>query len=97
MPTCHGRQTSAVDQPVAVLAQDRGLDACGVGAGALDHGGEMGGHGGGEFGCGAHVGDDLVVVGEEGGDEAGADVAGCAEEEDFHVDCLVDKLFVSGS
>lgn len=38
-----------------------------------------------QFGWGADVGDDGVVVSEEGWEEAGAEVSGCAEEEDFHV------------
>ncbi len=37
-----------------------------------------------EFGRGPDEGDDGVVVGEEGGDEAETEVAGGADEEYFH-------------
>lgn len=45
---------------------------------------EVGWKDGFQFGFGPEIDDDLVLVGEEGREEAGTDVAGCAEEEDFH-------------
>ena len=63
-----------------------GGGVCGV-AGYDCGGGEHGrGDQGAEFGLGADEDDDGVAVGEEGGEEAGPEIAGGAEEEDFHFD-----------
>lgn len=73
--------------------RDEGVaDGGRVGGVADDDGGageSGGGNQGGELGGGADEDGDGVVVGEEGGEEARAQVAGCAEEEDFHGFCFM--------
>lgn len=84
------RDARGADDGLAAVLEDGALDGGGVRGVAL-HDEDLFvkgcGQEGLEFGGRAHVGDDGVVVGEEGGDEARADVACCAEEEDFHF-CL---------
>ena len=85
-PTRHRRQASSIDDGIAIMSKDRSLDGGAVAGRADDDGIELGTSFGGDFAGCAHVRNDLMLVGEEGGEHAGANTASDAEEKHFHRD-----------
>lgn len=82
----HSGHPGSIDDGVAIIVEDGAFDGGAVGGRSDDNGLKMRLDFSGEFGGRAHKTDDCVVVGDEGGQQPGANVASDAEQEDLHFD-----------